>query len=193
MFFLVDCGHLGYGATFCSIGESAASVYKNRNARDIKMSSSADDGSAKDQHPKRVEGRFQAGSSGNPNGRPKGSRNRSTSQVEELLDNNEAAIITKILEKAREGDHQSAQLCVRSLYPRRRARPVLFDLPSIETLGDAKRASAAVCEAAGTGELTLDQADAYMSLIERHARVIEHAELAARVEMLEKKLEKVPK
>ncbi len=89
------------------------------------MSSSANGGSAKDQHPKRLEGRFQAGSSGNPNGRPKGSRNRSTSEVEELLDNNEAAIITKILEKAREGDHQAMLLCVRSLYPRRRARPAV--------------------------------------------------------------------
>jgi hypothetical protein len=70
---------------------------------------------------------------------------------------------------------------------------VLFDLPSIESLGDSKRAGAAVCEAAAMGELTLDQAEAYMSLIERHARVIEHAELAARVEALEKKLKNVRK
>jgi uncharacterized protein DUF5681 len=98
MFFLVDCGLSAQAQHFAALENRRATVYKDRNARNIKMSSSADDGSPNDRDPKRAGGRFQPGNSGNPNGRPKGSRNRSTSEVEELLDNNEAAIITKILE-----------------------------------------------------------------------------------------------
>jgi len=47
---------------------------------------------------------FEPGRSGKPNGRPKGSRNKTTLVLEALLDGQSEAIIRKLLEKATDGD-----------------------------------------------------------------------------------------
>ena len=132
-------------------------------------------------------GRFRPGRSGNSKGRPKGSPNRQTVEIEQLLDSSEAGVLLKILEKARDGHHPSALLCVKHLFPPKRSRPVPFDLPKIETLADAVKASSGALQAAGSGELTLEEAEKYMGLISRHAKVLGYSELEARVQALEGK------
>ena len=139
------------------------------------------------EHTQRNKGRFRKGNSGNSNGRPKGSRNRQTVEIEQLLDRNEVGVLLKILEKARDGHHPSALLCIKHLFPPKRARPVPFDLPKIETLADAVKASNGALQAAGSGELTLEDAEKYMGLISRHAKVLGYSELEARVQALEGK------
>src|SRR5262249_52318163 len=84
---------------------------------------------------------FRAGQSGNPNGRPKGSRNKTTVLVEALLDAESEAITRKLLEKALDGDMAAMRLCVERLLPLRRDRPVAFELPSIANAADAQKAS----------------------------------------------------
>ena len=139
------------------------------------------------EHTQGNRGRFRRGRSGNDKGRPKGSRNRQTVEIEQLLDSNEVDVLHKILEKARDGDHPSALLCVKHLFPPKRSRPVPFDLPKIETLADAVKASSGALQAAGSGELTLEEAEKYMGLISRHAKVLGYSELEARVQALEGK------
>ena len=131
--------------------------------------------------------RFRPGNSGNSNRRPGGSRNRQTVEIERLLNSNEEGILLKILEKARDGHHPSALLCVKHLFPPKRSRPVPFDLPKIETMADAVKASNGALQAAGSGELTLEDAEKYMGLISRHAKVLGYSELEARVQALEGK------
>jgi len=54
---------------------------------------------------KKQRGRpFEPGKSGNPNGRPKGSRNKTTLAIEALLEGESEAITRKLLEMAKEGD-----------------------------------------------------------------------------------------
>ena len=139
------------------------------------------------EHTQLNKGRFRKGSSGNSNGRPKGSRNRQTVEIEQLLDRNEVGVLLKILEKARDGHHPSALLCVKHLFQPKRARPVPLDLPKIETLADAVKASNGALQAAASGELTLEDAEKYMGLISRHAKVLGYSELEARVQALEGK------
>ena len=47
---------------------------------------------------------FKKGQSGNPGGRPKGTRNKTTLAMEELLDGEAEIITRKAIEKAKEGD-----------------------------------------------------------------------------------------
>ena len=47
---------------------------------------------------------FGPGKSGNPNGRPKGSRNRITRALQEQIDDKAEALMAKAIEKALEGD-----------------------------------------------------------------------------------------
>ena len=55
---------------------------------------------------------FKPGQSGNPSGRPHGSRNKATLALEALLDDEGEAITRKAIEKALEGDTAALRLVV---------------------------------------------------------------------------------
>src|SRR5215831_9179196 len=86
---------------------------------------------------------FKSGQSGNPNGRPKGSRNRVTQALEVLIHGEAEALGTKAVEMALDGDGSMLRALLSTLVPARRDRTVEFELPEIETAGDARRASSA--------------------------------------------------
>ncbi|HWN80221.1 MAG TPA: DUF5681 domain-containing protein [Bradyrhizobium sp.] len=75
--------------------------------------------------------RFQKGRSGNPKGRPKGSRNAATLACEALLDGQAEALTQKAIQMALDGDPVALRLCLDRLCPPRRDRPVSFPLPPI--------------------------------------------------------------
>lgn len=53
---------------------------------------------------------FEQGKSGNPNGRPKGSRNKTTMAMLELLDEEAEAITRRVIERAKKGDMLAIKL-----------------------------------------------------------------------------------
>jgi hypothetical protein len=59
---------------------------------------------------------FKPGQSGNPSGRPHGSRNKATLALEALLDGEGEAITRKAIEKALEGDTAALRLCLERIY-----------------------------------------------------------------------------
>jgi len=129
---------------------------------------------------------FEPGSSGNPHGRPKGSRNKTTMAVEALLDGDAAAITRKAVEKALEGDMAALRLCLERILPARRDRPVAFELPKIATAADALEASSAVLAACAEGILSPSEAAEIMDLITTHIRTLEVTEIEARLNALGK-------
>jgi hypothetical protein len=129
---------------------------------------------------------FNPGQSGNPNGRPKGSRNRVTRAVEALIDGQGEALGAKAVDKALQGDSTMLRALLNTLVPPRRERTVEFELPKIESAADAPKASSAVIAACAAGELSPHEAREIMGLISTHVRAIEVAELEARVAALEK-------
>ena len=136
---------------------------------------------------KKQRGRpFKAGRSGNPEGRPRGSRNKATMAVEALLDGEAKAIARKAVEKALEGDIAALRLCLERLLPPRRDRPVVFDIPKIEGVSDALNASSAVLTACAAGTLSPGEAVEIMGLISSHVRVLEMTEIEASLTALEK-------
>ena len=70
--------------------------------------------------------RFQPGQSGNPQGRPVGSRNRATSEIKEILDQNVEFedVIKKLFERAQKGNERAAELLLQYRF----GRPTALEL-----------------------------------------------------------------
>jgi len=63
--------------------------------------------------------KFQKGQSGNPSGKPKGTRNKITVLFERLLDENAQPLIEKAIELAKAGDVPSLRLLIDRIAPAR--------------------------------------------------------------------------
>jgi hypothetical protein len=79
---------------------------------------------------------FVKGQSGNPAGRPPGSRNKATLLAEGMFQEAEA-IIRMAIDKAREGDITAIRICLDRAFPRLRDRAAVFELPPINGALDA--------------------------------------------------------
>lgn len=131
------------------------------------------------------DGRFEKGQSGNPAGRPVGSRNRATLAAEMLLDGDAAALTRKALEMALDGNTTALRLCLDRIIAPRRHRPVEVALPTIEHVTDVAPAMTALTEAAARGMITPGEAVEFARLVDTVVGVIETADFAHRLEMLE--------
>ncbi|MCC0808860.1 hypothetical protein FPV16_22095 [Methylobacterium sp. W2] len=128
---------------------------------------------------------FQKGQTGNPAGRPKGSRSKSTLALEAILEGDAESIVRKAIELATNGDTQALRMCLDRLMPARKDRPVQFDLPVIETTADLPRATHALLQAVAAGELTPSEAADISKSVDAHVRAIEATDLHERLARLE--------
>jgi hypothetical protein len=119
-----------------------------------------------------IPGRFRPGQSGNPAGRPKGARNRSTIAAESLLEGEAEALTRKAIQLALAGDVTALRLCIERLVPPRKDRPISLELPPITSAADASNAVAAVLGAVADGRITPSEAIAVTGLIETLSRAI---------------------
>jgi len=117
--------------------------------------------------------RFKKGQSGNPKGRPKGSRHKTTLAIEALLDGEGEEITRKAIEKAKEGDMAAIRVCLDRIAPPRKDRHIAFKLPDMQKANDAVAASAAIVDAASSGQLTLSEAGETMKIVESYARTLQ--------------------
>jgi len=131
---------------------------------------------------------FPAGKSGNPNGRPAGSRNKATLAIDALLDGEAAALTRKAITLAKKGDMQALKLCMDRIVPPRRDRPLNFALPAIASPGDAATAMGALLKATADGELTpLEAGEVEVAkLVDTYIRTVETNDLTKRIEHLER-------
>lgn len=137
--------------------------------------------------PKKQRGRpFKKGQSGNPAGRPQGSRNRVSLAVDELLEGQAEALTQKAIDSALEGDSTALRLCLERICPVRRERPISVSLPAIVTAADTVKAVGAAIAAVASGEITPSEGAALAGMIEAQRRAIETMELEERIARLEK-------
>ena len=130
-------------------------------------------------------GRFQKGKSGNPSGRPAGSRNKTTLAVDALLDGEAETLTRKAIEKAKDGDIAALRLCLDRIAPVRKDRPVTFSFPLVASAADAAKASVALLAAVSAGEITPSEAVEIGRLLETYVRTLEITELEQRLNKLE--------
>jgi hypothetical protein len=131
---------------------------------------------------------FQPGQSGNPAGRPRGSRNKKTLALEALLDGESEAVIHKMITFAKMGDEVAMRLCAERMMPPRRERPVPLALPRIESDADARRATADVMEALSDGEITPKEAEHLLRTIANAAMIFRSSDMADRMTWIQEQL-----
>ena len=122
--------------------------------------------------------KFQNGQSGNPSGKPKGTRNKTTVLFDRLLDENAQPLIEKAIELAKAGDVPSLRLLIDRIGPARKDRHVGYNLPEMACAADAVKAAAALAEAVADGELTPSEAADLGKLVESYARALLHSRTA---------------
>jgi len=128
-----------------------------------------DDGPASDNTAEKKSGLrpFTPGQSGNPAGRPKGSRNKATLAIEALLEGEAEAIGREAIDMALAGDTVALRLCLERIVPPRKDRFVTFAIPRLESAADAARAAAAIVAAVADGNLTPGEAAELGKLLSR--------------------------
>ena len=132
-----------------------------------------------------MKNKFQKGKSGNPSGRPKGTRNSVLQALDQIGAENAEAILQKAVEQAKNGDQRAMELILSRVWPAQKGRPVTVDLPPINAPGDLVAALAAVAQEVGRGSITPDEGQAVAAILEMQRRAVDTAELAARLEALE--------
>jgi hypothetical protein len=131
---------------------------------------------------------FQPGQSGNPAGRPRGSRNKKTIVLEALVDGEAEAVMQKLITLAKMGHDGAMRLCVERMLPPRRERPLTLQLPRIETDADARQAVADVLEALADGEVTPKEAEQLLRTIAGATVILQSSEIGARLSRIEQGL-----
>ena len=135
-------------------------------------------------------GRWPPGQSGNPDGRPLGSRNKTTLAVEALLDGEAVEITRRAVEKANEGDPTALRLCLDRIAPARKDRLTPFEMPPIRTATDAIGAMAAIVEGVASGALTPAEAGHLSRLVEAFVSTVEAADHEERLSRIEEQLKR---
>lgn len=136
------------------------------------------------------KGQFPKGTSGNPAGRPPGSRNRATVAMEALLEGDAEKLMRKAIELALADDVSAMRLCMERLLPPRKERPIRIDVGPLENAKQLRDAVNAVIRAVAEGEITVREGEALTNLISAQASVLATVDFERRMDELEQRLEK---
>jgi hypothetical protein len=133
---------------------------------------------------------FQKGQSGNPKGRPVGSRHKSTLAALELLEGEASALTRKAIDAALGGDMVALRLCLDRIVAPAKDRPVSISLPEITDASDLPKITGALLAAVAAGEIGPSEAATLAKLVDVHRGALEIADIAERITKLEKEVKK---
>ena len=130
---------------------------------------------------------FVKGQSGNPYGRPEGSRNKATILAQALFDGQAEELIRKCVQMALDGDSTAMRLCIERLVPPRKDSPVNLDLPKMEGVEDTVKAMSVISSGVAEREITPSEGQILSGMVENYRKAIETTELEKRISELEEK------
>jgi hypothetical protein len=116
-----------------------------------------------------------------------GARRKATVAAEALLDGEAEALTRKAVEMALAGDGAALRLCLDRIIPPRRERPVRFNMPVMQSPGDAVAAMAAIAAAVAQAHLTPGEAAELSNMVGNYVKALEAAEFDERLRALEAK------
>jgi hypothetical protein len=135
-----------------------------------------------------LEGRFSPGQSGNPAGRPKGSRNKATLVAEALLDEATGPVVAKAIDDALAGDGAMLRTVFQAICKKDPGRTIELDLPE-GRFGDPVAFLEATMRAVALGEITPQEG----ALLARLASVMVQAQrMKLRIDQWKAKSKEVP-
>ena len=130
-------------------------------------------------------GQFTEGNSG----KPKGSRNKATIAIENLLKGQAEALTQTAISKALDGDSMALRLCMDRIAPLPKDNTISFTLPHMESANDASKAAGSVLKAVSIGEITPIEGSRVMGLIDSFRRTLELIVIEHRIQALESNIE----
>ena len=130
-------------------------------------------------------GQFKPGQSGNPTGKPKGTRHKTTLAVQALLEGEAETISRKAIELAKAGDMTAIRLVLERILPPRKDAPIQFDFASPRNAEDVANAMSLLVELIGAGDLTPNEGATIAGILEQQRKCIETAVLERKLELLE--------
>lgn len=132
---------------------------------------------------------FKKGESGNPQGRPVGTRNRTTLAALALIEDEGEQLTRKAVELALGGDLQALKLCMERLAPPAKERPLeAFNLPQLIDQRSVLDALDSIANKLSQGELLPVEATSICKVLEQYRKHFETTELTERLETLERTL-----
>ena len=132
---------------------------------------------------------FKKGESGNPQGRPVGTRNKTTLAALSLIEDEGEQLARKAVELALDGDLPALKLCMDRLLPPAKERPLeAFSLPQLNDQRSVLEALDTIAGKLSQGELLPAEATSICKVLEQYRKHFETTELAERLETLERTL-----
>jgi len=118
-------------------------------------------------------------------GRPKGSRNKAKSPVQELLEEYSMPLMRKCIVMAGQGDMRAMQIVMDRILPVRRGAFIGVGLPRIKTVQDVAKAAAQVMRSIARGKITPADGEKVMNTLEIQSRILEEATFEIRIDKLD--------
>ena len=135
-------------------------------------------------------GRFQPGTSGNPKGRPTGSRHKASIAALTLLEGEASALTRKAIDAALEGDMVALRLCLERIVAPVKSRPLNITLPEITDASDLPKITGALLGALATGQIDPNEAAILSKVVDVHRGALEIADITDRIKKLEDEVKK---
>jgi hypothetical protein len=134
------------------------------------------------------KGQFKNGTSGNPSGRPAGSRNKTTLACELLLEGEAEELITTLVAKAKSGNIQALGMCLDRLLPARKDRSINLAARDISNLQDLPLQFQDITTAIVEGNITPSEGESLSNILTSHSKIMERVNLDKRIASLEQHL-----
>lgn len=128
---------------------------------------------------------FKPGQSGNPSGKPKGTRSHATRALLQMMEGDAQEITQAVIDAAKGGDMGAARFVIDRIVPAARERTINLDLPSVSTPNDAATAQARILQAVADGEVTPGEGNTLSGIVEARRKALETEELERRITALE--------
>ena len=132
---------------------------------------------------------FRKGQSGNPSGRPRGSRNRATILFQNLLEDDAEAIARKTVDMAKAGDIAAIRICMDRLAPARKTDAIAFELPRLDKATDSVTAAAKIVAGVAAGDLAPAEAADLAKVMDIYLRALATSSFEERLARLESEAE----
>lgn len=130
---------------------------------------------------------FKPGTSGNPKGKPAGTRSKATQLLAAMMEGGAEKITRAVIDAAQAGDLMAAKIILDRVMPPAKERPVNIDLPDTQSAQGVAAAQSAILQAVAAGDLLPGEASTLSAIVEAKRRAIETQELADRITQLENK------
>jgi hypothetical protein len=129
---------------------------------------------------------FKKGQSGNPSGRPRGSRNKASLRMQELLEEHEEQLVKKAIELAMDRNIAALRLCFDRIAAARRTEPLFPEMPPLADAAGAVGAMASLASAAIAGDVTADEAVKLAKVISVYTTTLDVRDFQQRLAQLER-------